>query len=479
MTKLFTMKSLAFAGAAAFALTLAAAPQANAAGEKDTSGIKEFRGKVSQLEVIVENNAEQMETPDGKVIYYQVVNTGNEAKNGKFTAMAEEGLGYYNFSKYAGKEKTLYISLDGTVENSTSVAIVAAPKLKASYNVTDGLKIQINGTDASQIVSYPAIASTTLSKDEEKYFGDTGPLKDKRDTVVVAIVEGKEYVIEGVAPKIIKSMSVLGGTLELTASEGIENENTSSALNALTSKSKIAKLKIAGKPKAPKVSLKLNVKKPFVWKVAANQEYMVQVREDKNTVIDGEWVTGSGTDASWSDIISASKAEWGDAVTGIVTGDAITKDITLNVRKTASNGKPASIINVIKLNKSADSPTKSSIAVVTYKQSGKIATGASIIALKKVQYFDSNTGNWKDLNTSKVLKLKDTQKELLVRTPGVSSKGNYQLPSLNTHITIDFEKGTAEVVALKVNNKGVAEVANSDENATYTVAKASERVKIK
>ena len=145
MTKLFSMKSLAFAGAAAFALTLAAAPQAEAEEVK----LPTISGTLEKLYVNApEEDQEFIETDDGQVIYYAVAKANKTIQDKNFTAIADEKLGYYNFSKYAGKENILYISMDGKAETATHVAISAAPKLKAKYNVKDGLKITIDNQEA-------------------------------------------------------------------------------------------------------------------------------------------------------------------------------------------------------------------------------------------------------------------------------------------------------------------------------------------
>lgn len=415
MTKLFSVKSLAFAGAAAFALTLVAAPQADAA---------EATGKitldVSHLEHVtvtrVANDIERTETEDGPVIYYQVAKSADKIKDGKYTAIADENLGYYNLFKFAGKEQYLSISPDGKKDTATGVAIKAAPKLKVKYSAADGLEIKINNQDAT-ITSGSGIDG----------------VKAKVGTTV--------YSVHGVDANSIKSNSVLGGTLEVYVMEDNPTDGVASA-------SKVAKLKIAGKPKAPKASLKLDATKAFSWKINNKQEYRITV--GGNSTEAGKWITGSGSADGWATIVEKgiSKA----VADSVVSGDAILADTTISLR-TKKDKKPASAINVIKLEKSADSPTSTAVTVemtkATYKSDGKLqkATGAAIKAAKDIQY-SVETGKWKKLGTGKTAKLKDTNKTVLVRFAGESKKGTV-LPSMNTTITIDYQTGKAVASGLE------------------------------
>ena len=77
MTRLFTMKSLAFAGAAAFTLALAAAPQAQA---------EQAEGKVkydTQTLEITNTDADEtgiLQLDDGAVVYYAYGKDAEKAK---------------------------------------------------------------------------------------------------------------------------------------------------------------------------------------------------------------------------------------------------------------------------------------------------------------------------------------------------------------------------------------------------------------
>ena len=437
MTKLFSMKSAAFAGAAAFALALAAAPQADAAEASKLPTVEAvespaFDGTL-KLAVTAPDGEEFIETEDGEVIYYAVVKSGNAAPaEKKYVAIANENLydeeeetPYYDFSKYAGKANDLYISLDGKAENATKVAITAAPKLKVKYSVKDGLEIKIGSATATDIVSGEAIETKYPDLSEGGY-----------DAVVEA--EGKRYVVDGIDSTAIKSASVLGATLEVKVRE-IDNP--------FAAPSKAAKLKIAAKPKAPKVSLKMNVTKEFKWKISNKQEYLVKVNGKKTA-----WADGSNSQDNWASILS--KVE---NVKDIVSGDAITADVEISVRTKATDKKAASAITVLKLDKSVGSPTESAVKVevteATYKANGKVqkATGASIVAVKDIQY-SVEAGKWKNLKANKTVKLKDTQKDVSVRIAG----GTNVLPSLNSHISVDFQTGKATVMGVDYKDGAVA-----------------------
>ena len=89
MTKLFSMKTLAFAGAAAFALTLAAAPKADAADAKITD-IDHWDNNIYVI-----TDGDLTSTKDGEVIYYQVAKEEGKLKKGKYSSIADEDLGYF------------------------------------------------------------------------------------------------------------------------------------------------------------------------------------------------------------------------------------------------------------------------------------------------------------------------------------------------------------------------------------------------
>ena len=441
MTKLFSMKSAAFAGAAAFALALAAAPQADAA----EASVPALSGTLDKLSVITQD--EFTETEDGKVIYYAVAKETKTIQDKNFTAIANENLSdeqgnpYYNLSKYAGKENVLYVSLDGKASSATKAAISAAPKLKAKYDAKDGLQLTIGTTEVkgTDIVSGDAIDAL-----------DLGVQLPSDVDMVVAKADNKYYVVTGVSPEIIKSSSVLGTTLEVQAEE---------IGGFLTSPSKVAKLKIAAKPKAPKVSLKMNATKAFTWKISNKQEYLIKVNGKKT-----DWTDGSNSKDNWASIFS--KVEGVDT---IVSGDAITADVEISVR-TKADKKAASAITVVKLDKSVASPTESAVKVnitkATYKANGNVqkATSASIEAVKDIQY-SVEAGKWKKLGAGKTAKLKDTQKNVLVRIAGDTNV----LPSLNTHVDIDFQTGKATVTGFDYDEGGAGSiVVVSDDVKEYT-----------
>ena len=266
--------------------------------------------------------------------------------------------------------------------------------------------------------------------------------------------DGKKYMIESNNNDEPEWYLNFGGTVYFTA---LEYKST----DGIAVSSKEAKVKIAAQSKAPKASLKLDATKAFTWKISNKQEFMIEVNGEKS-----KWADGSNAADSWATIIGKTKTDSYDQ-TAIVSGDAITADINISLR-TKADKKAASAINLIKLAKSADSPTKSAVEVKPSKvvMNGtrvKTATGASIKAVADIQYSLDDGAKWSKLTAGKEAKLKDLSKTVLVRIPGESKKGTV-LPSLNTKIKVDAQTGVATVSSLKYGSDG-----KTIEAATETV----------
>lgn len=468
MTKLFSMKSLAFAGAAAFALTLAAAPQADAA--KMNLNVSDL----SKVTVADANGNKLTETDDGKVIYYQLLKnkdefdsqSGKTAKHkaSKYVAITDEGLGYYNLSSLAGNGKYLAISPDGTVENATGVAIKKAPKLTAKY---DGSKTDVK----DRLILY--IGDDSKSK--------TAATITTGASVTATDSNGVKYEVKGVDGdlKDITSASVIGDTLELTVTE-------IGSTDGVAAESKPAKLKISARAKAPKVSLKLDATKAFSFKFGDKLVYKVQGEILGQQYKSTEWVASGKTDPAkdWKTIISGAKLSGLDdeKISKIVSGDAITTDIVLNFRTPASGNKGASAITVVKLAKSVDSPTGAALDVKTVKAelktdsrgtTVKTATSASITIPKElptIQYGEEVTKSGKteiQWKTSKPVtgdkkreikfKISKTDtgvKTMFIRYAG-ESKDKFVLPSLVTTVEVNCDTGVATMNSVKYNGEDI------------------------
>lgn len=423
MTKLFSMKSLAFAGAAAFALTLAAAPQADAAEATEITNLSIDPSG----EVTIHTNGDMTSTEDGNVIYYQTAKSKDKIKEGKYTAIASHGYDYgedgasYNFEKFIGKETYISFSLDGTTE-ATGAALKAAPKLKAKYTAADGFTFSVNGGTLAKPATDAAI--------------------DNGNTLFVTGGDSKKYQIMSYGYDTNWYLN-FGGTMYFQA---IELNST----DGVAVCSKEAKVKIAAQSKAPKVALKLDAAKAFTWKISSKQEYKISIGKDTSAA----WVTGSNAADTWASIVENGISK--DVAANVVSGDAITADITISLR-TKADKKAASAINVIKLAKSAASPTGAAVTVTTTKASGKTATGASIKAAADIQYSTDDGAKWKKLAAGKEAKLKSENENVLVRTAGVSKNG-LVLPSLNTTVAVDYATGTATVSSLDYAADGSIEV---------------------
>ncbi len=433
MTKLFSMKTLAFAGAAAFALTLAAAPKADAADAKITD-IDHWDNNIYVI-----TDGDLTSTKDGEVIYYQVAKEEGKLKKGKYSSIADEDLGYFNISKFLGKEQVLSISTNGDIDNketTKNIKITAAPKVKIKC-VGTKIELKIDNSDAT-LTTEGAI-----------------------NTAYVAKVGDKKYDVYGLYENTVKENLALGGTVEIKVQEVLAN----TVKNTITSPSKPAKMKISAKAKAPKVSLKLDATKAFEWKLSDKQEYIINC-ESKEIATDWK----PGIKGSWESIFKgAGIAE--AKVKEVVAGDAITADVDISVRTKATEKKAASAINLVKLKKSAGSPTGSAIELATTKANivnnkVKAATSASITAkVDNIQYSIDNGVKWKKLANGKTQTFKkDTEKEILVRvvTP---SKTGMVLPSLNTVVTWDPQTGAGTTTPFDYDASG-AVIAVQGQTAT-------------
>ena len=414
MTKLFSVKSLAFAGAAAFALTLAAAPQASAAVPKLEATVDYETGKLT----VDANGNTLTETDDGYVVYYQA---GKTIKDSKYNPVAaqmnkpdnkDHQIGMIDISNLMGKATTIGISVDGAAETATSVSIVASPKVKATYSAK------------TKVI--------TLDKDVKGDLTSGASVGFKAQVKKGAYGKWEDVCANSVTDAVEKAKAI-GTTLYIRVAKASGGVMTSPW-------SKDVKVKIAAQAKAPKVALNLNATKAFKWKISNKLEYKIST---------GAWKDGSNSDAGWDSIIKTSDP----SKESIVSGDAITSDVNIYVRTKATEKKAASAIRILDLKKSVGSPTTSAVTVETTKASGKTATGASIKAVKAIQYSTDNGTKWKNLAAGKKVKLKNTEKTVLVRIPG--DKKNFVLPSLNTKIETDFTTGKATVYSIDYKSEGV------------------------
>jgi hypothetical protein len=430
MTKLFSMKSLAFAGAAAFALTLAAAPQVDAAevtADVDyNTGTLEVKTGVDQL----------TETDDGYVIYYQA-NKNGTFKAAKYSAIAlPKDQKKIDISNLMGTATKISLSVDGKEDGNTTAELKASPKIKATYDATKK-EITLNdakgATDDSKIGTNVNIASGGSLFVAQVKTGTYGSWENVEEDTISTIVD---------------QAKALGTTLYIRVAKGTSE-------NLITPWSKEVKVKISAQAKAPKATLKLSATK-FTWKISDKQQYKIKVVE---TDVTTEWKTGNKRAIGWTTLFTDAGAD-----NSVVSGDAITADIKIYFR-TNDGKKAASAINVIDLKKSAASPTSSAIEVKIKKAgrktngSVKTPTAASItVGTAGLQYSDDNGTTWKKV-TNKT-KFKDFTKEILVRVPG---KDNTTLPSLSTHITFDANGETATLTPLVYNANNVVEAGKAEE----------------
>jgi hypothetical protein len=423
MTKLFSMKSLAFAGAAAFALTLAAAPQADAA--QMTASVDYSKG------ILTVENATLTSSGDddsGLVVYYQTNKDATKFATKKYTAVTATSNKEIDISNLMGKATYIALSTDGkdvpgTVENATTVAIVASPTIKKATFEASTSSITITEKTAGELGNI----ATNLSG-----YGYTAQI---RRGTYGAWTTATETEIKTA----VQQAKAIGSTLNIRIASVSGGTQTSPW-------SKEAKVKISAQAKAPKVALDLAATKAFTAKFTDKQEYKIQVGSSGTPTA---WKTGDKTAKSWSALF-----EDAGASTSVVSGDAITSDVKLYVRTKADSKKIASATTIIDLKASASAPTSGAVKVEvtaatvdTTKNKIKKATTAAIVATKAedggkdIQYSTDGGEKWNKLAAGATKALKSTNTSILVRFPG--DKTNYVLPSRNASITVDFETGNA------------------------------------
>lgn len=463
MTKLFSMKSLACAGAMAFALTLTAAPQASAAaGPAKLEATVDYAA--SELVVTVDKGedaegngiADVIKTADGEGLYF---GKGKEASKLKYNSVvtSEDGVSNdkitFDISGLLGKETTVGVSFDAEGTVAGTVKLEAAPSLKASLDKND-IKIKVGGTDVAAGLADKAFKDYKVQYKVGNYGIWVDGETDDQD--------GDPELVEA-----IKKAKILGSTIYVRVAKAKVAETANTSVKAAASLvqtspwSKEAKVKVAAKAKAPKIKVKTaNLTKAFEWKMGSKVEYRVGI-DTKSTA----WKTG-GDKADWSkivadavgatpdkdkdkDIVSASIGLVAADVEQLVAGDAVADDITIQVRTAATEKKDASSISVLKLAASEDSPTVDVIKVAAINTTKKTGTAsAASIAPGTVptgymaQYSLDDGKKWKKLaNEVKLERDKLNGGKVKVRLVGSDAKKTI-LPSAVTEVIIP-ENGTA------------------------------------
>jgi hypothetical protein len=423
MTKLFSMKSLACAGAAAFALTLAAvpAPQASAA----TEGIDYGTGIIT-LSTLSDATVTKDKTT---FLYYGVGNDAGSIK--KYTAITldgdSNGTVYLDVSNVLGKAKTIKIAADD--EGKTVIYSVDAP---ASPTVS--LKFN-NGAVEYTLTGLTDIDSCLMNYRIGAYgsWQSVASSAKNSDTITAAV----------------KKAQTLGTTIYVRVA-GKNGDSQS------TPWSKEAKLKVSAAAKAPKISIKTaGLTKAFDWKIGNKLEYRIitgTVKEGTATA----WTTGKTDKTTWETIFSDAKVE---SASDIVKGDAIANEFTIQVRTAAdtSKGKAASHVASQTFKASVASPTKTQVEVkaVTAKK-GATSSAASITPktvtindkTAVVQYSTDGT-KWKNVTKETTLQYDKTDSGKIYLRYTASDKKELILPSAVTTVTIPSD-GTKDKVTAKV-----------------------------
>jgi hypothetical protein len=450
MTKLFSMKTLAFAGAAAFALTLAAAPQADA----KTTYVNELIGTVRATgnNIVVRDNVySYAKWEDNTMIdYYEVGKDSNDFANSAVAVVSESAVTLTN-----GKAEYYY-----------SAAKKDKDPTKWTTVSTDDFKKDENG---NYVIVVP-ITELTKNKAVDLYFATDANGTGKTTKIVYNAAPKIKCTLTSTASG--PSISVKQGSTELTTGYislysqyngfsyyGIDLENGSENLTKMlqraadfggatftvTYKSKdtdtdntitppaTAKLKVSATPKAPTVGLK--IAKAFTLKFKNTMEYRTFVKGESEPE---KWDDGTNTALTLATL-------FGDKnVTKTDPDDYVLNDTMVIQARTAAKGtKTASKITTTTVYKSAATPSAVNVVIKTDTTTKKevTTTGATIefnteglsltqndavssSAVVALQYYDSTAKKWQDVkSTNKVVyksgKVPDT---LYVRVKGTDYK---------------------------------------------------------
>ena len=396
------MKTLAFAGAAAFALTLVAAPKADAAIAETDVEIDYSKGTVT-----VNKTDGATRTADGFGVYFGNGKTADKAKKSLIvapdtataTATTTPASISYDISNLLGKKITVAVGNKADGSDAVTKELKESPKVK----VTD---IQDKILKAQRISDTQIYQYKVGTYGEWEWWHDYAA-DDEVDSSNNGVDENLETAVAR-AKALGTTLYVRVADTEIVKKGEHEFERQSSPW------SKEVKIKIKAKAKAPKVAVKTaKLTKAFEWNIA-KYEYRLLVGNKTSPWVDGQkagWEAlinkASTATAADKDVDLKEKVVTqltADDVKDLVEGEAIASNITFQLRtkEDTSKKKDASQIAVVTLEKSADSPTKDQIAVKLETNTKKNATvSKAAISPKTVdgytaQYSTDNT-KWKAL----------------------------------------------------------------------------------
>jgi hypothetical protein len=460
MTKLFSMKSLACAGAAAFALTLAAvpAPQASAANEIDYA--------TGMITLDTFTGADSANTADKDTFLYYAAAT-DAASIKKYTPISVVQTSNkitLDVSNVLGKKKTVKIASDAKGENNIyTVEIPAAPTLSLKY-AAESLTYTIDNSDAD-------IDTYKMSYKLGAYGAWQTPADSGKSTG-----SNNSAAIDAA----VKSAKALGTTLYVR----VAGEDSQSSAKQTTPWSKEAKVKIAAQAKAPKISIKTAaLTKAFEWKIGEKSEYKIITGGLSGTPTT-TWTPGSADKVGWATIFASASVTDN---TSVVNGDAVANDFTILVRTKATDTKSASHIAYQTFKASADSPTKTDIDVRPVQAKSKTATSsaASISAktsqmkiggststqedVAAIMQYSLDGEKWKNLTKATQIEYdKTTDGKIYFRFTAKDKKA-LVLPSAVTEIQIPADGTTSTDNASKVSGKTYAKSGSKWPTSATTV----------
>lgn len=407
MTKLFSMKTLAFAGAAAFALTLVAAPKADAAVDNklDQTDVEvDYSAGVLTINNVSDgttNGIDITHTADGWGVYFG---------NGKSADKAKKSLVVVPDTATATKTNTTPSSITYDISNLLGKKVNVAVATKADGSDAVPVELAESPKAKPKDIQDKVLAADKIS-DTQKYEYKVGTYGEWKSP---GNYDTEEKVYESLKTDIDRAKA-LGTTLYVRVADIKVNEDGGAV--QVSPWSKELKIKVKAKAKAPKVAVKTaKLAKAFEWNIA-KYEYRLLIGKKTSPWVDGQkagWKAlidkaSTATEADKDVDLKADKSMklTTDDVKGLVEGEAIAKDVTFQLRtkEDTSKKKDASQITVVALKKSMDSPTNKEIAVKLETNTKKNATvskaaiSPQTVAGYTAQYSTDGT-KWKALTKS-------------------------------------------------------------------------------
>ena len=477
MTKLFSMKSVAFAGAAAFALALAAAPETDAATLETKV---DYNAGTLIVEASDLEGGDLIETADGLGLY---TGFNKNASKIKYT-LTMDGQPITIRSAISGTKKIAgsmvrMMSASGSAV-TTGGGVTTGGAVDTTGGAVDTTGGAVDTTGGAVDTGDGPITEATLTFDITKYLGkktyvgvslaadgadaktvelaasptlkarfkgglelnvDKGGLKAFNEVLgsgyaceykVGAYGVWKRDGADGDLEDAIAKAQAFGSTIYVRIAKSVQKDGVT---ELTTPWSKEVKFKVSAKAKAPKIAAKTtNLTKAFEWKMGNKLEYIVTVNGDST-----EWEPGATSKIGWAEILKNAGVKDSDS---LVEGDAIAADIMLQVRTAKTDKKAASNINVLKLAASMDSPLGKDIKIDVKEDTKKKNPAKYIVSIAPanvtgyVAEYQTGDGKWKKVTKSTDIKANKLSSDTVYVRLMSTDKKSVILPSAVTTVKI-------------------------------------------